>query len=629
MSKREWLNFVDRLIKENEGEVIGVRARGSRFQYAPLESAEELRLDYDVTILPPKKYLLPTHEDLMTFDISKPFEVLANIDEGKRILLGVHPYDVLAIQQMDEIYLGTHRDEHYDARRKNTIIIASDILNVSERSFAGSLGTHVVETGFDLLVTDLGDTVAVTIGSEEGKRLLDTHSETREATLEEKKHVKRLRKELPSRYARKLKVDKYMWQKLLEENYDHPIWEENSKKCLQCGSCTLVCPTCFCYDVDDVMSLNLKEGRRVRTWDGCLLRDFTRVAGGEIFRENIKDRYRHRYYRKGLYLPMRNGFVACVGCGRCATQCLPDIADPCEIMNTLASFSMHEKVNFPIPDVKVAGVEEGLLIPEPATILRKERQTDMETLYEIRPDSGRRLEYRPGQFVEVSIFGVGEAPISIASSPGRDTFELLVRRIGHVTTKLDTMKVGEKIGIRGPFGNGFDVSGIAGRDILFISGGCGLAPTRSLIEYVLENRGDFGKVTILYGCKEPGAVLFGNDLQEWSRKNDVLVKKTVDQCGEGECWDGEVGLITTLIPPLDFDPERTISIVVGPPVMYKFVISELKKKEVPDENIVVSLERRMKCGVGKCGHCQMNGIYVCLEGPVFRYTDVKDMPEAF
>ncbi len=628
MSKELWKRFLDRMIQEDEKEVIGVKAKGPRYVFGPLESSEDLRLDYDVTILPPKKQLLPPNEELMTYDISKPFDVNASREERGKILVGVHPYDVLAIHQMDEIYLGTHVDDNYESRRKNTLIIASDILNVPERSFAGSLGTHVVESGYDLLVTDIGNSIVINVGSEKGQELLDSYGTTRDAEPKEIEAVKRLREELPDRYERKLKVDKYEWERLLSENYEHPIWEENSKKCLTCGSCTLVCPTCFCYDVQDVVKLNLKDGKRERTWDGCLLRDFTAVAGGEVFRESPRDRYRHRYYRKGMYLPMRNGFVACVGCGRCATQCLPDIADPLEVMNVLASHSMNEKKEIPIPDVKQKGIAEDLLIPKPATIVRKENQTDLETLYEIELDSGEELGHRPGQFVEVSIFGVGEAPISISSSPGGGTFELLVRRIGDLTTKLETLNPGDKLGIRGPFGNGFDVRELEGKDLLFISGGCGLAPTRSLIEYVFEHREDFGKVNILYGCKEPDAILFNDDLNRWHEQNNTVLKTTVDGCPEGQCWDGNVGVITTLIPQVEFDPDNTIGIIVGPPVMYRFVIKELKARNVPDDNIMVSLERRMKCGVGKCGHCQINGIYVCLEGPVFKYKDVKDVPEA-
>jgi len=152
-----WKAFVDRLIEEPQLDVIGVKEKGSRFVFAPLENANELRLDYDVTVLPPKKELLPPNEDLLVFDISKPFDVLAAHDEQKKVLIGVHPYDLIAINMMDEIYLGAHVDDHYEVRRRNTLIIASDIINIPPKAFCGSLGTHVVEKGFDLLVTQLDD----------------------------------------------------------------------------------------------------------------------------------------------------------------------------------------------------------------------------------------------------------------------------------------------------------------------------------------------------------------------------------------------------------------------------------------------------------------------------------------
>ena len=191
------------------------------------------------------------------------------------------------------------------------------------------------------------------------------------------------------------------------------------------------------------------------------------------------------------------------------------------------------------------------------------------------------------------------------------------------------MGVGDKVGIRGPFGNGFNIEELQGRNLLFIGGGFGLAPLRSLINYSLENRSDFKHITLLYGCKDPSALLFTNDLECWGCMEDVDFKMTVDECWSDDSWEGNVGVITTLIPDLDIDPDTTMAIVVGPPVMYKYVLRELKQKGMPDENIIVSLERRMKCGVGKCGHCQINGVYVCLEGPVFNYADIKDLPEAF
>jgi NAD(P)H-flavin reductase len=152
---------------------------------------------------------------------------------------------------------------------------------------------------------------------------------------------------------------------------------------------------------------------------------------------------------------------------------------------------------------------------------------------------------------------------------------------------------------------------------------------RSLINYVLDHRADFGKVIILYGCKEPRELLFRDEVAGWSTRGDLLHKKTVDRCPPGVDWDGEVGVITTLIPRVHFNASTTTAIVVGPPVMYKFVLTELLKLGMPERQIIVSLERRMKCGVGTCGHCQMHGVYVCKEGPVFNYTEIKDLPEAF
>ncbi|MBM9520357.1 4Fe-4S dicluster domain-containing protein [Desulforhopalus vacuolatus] len=631
MTRGQWFSFTDSLIQDNTRDIIGVQSKGKRFHFALLENAHDLRLDHDVTLLPPKKFLLPTHEELIRFDISRPFEVSSSKPDRAQILIGVHPYDVIAIQQLDAVYQNPPVDDIYAARRKNTLIIASDILTIASRSFAGSLGNHVVTSGYDLLVTDLGDIVVIDEGTSAGRELLKSFGECREALTPEIERVTQLRAELPGRYRHKLKVDKWQWTELLLNNSTHPLWEKNARKCLSCGTCTLVCPTCFCYDVDDVMDINMKEGTRVRTWDSCLLRDFTLIGSGEIFRQAPVDRYRHRFYRKGVYLPQRFGFVACVGCGRCATQCLSDIADPLNVMNTLAASSVETRLDLPIPHKKPHHLQGPIFLPKSATIIRREKMTQTDTFYEIELDSRKPLGHQPGQFVEVSIFGMGEAPISVASAPepGRNSFDLLVRSVGNVTTHLQSLTVGDKIGIRGPFGNGFDAASLRKRDLMFIAGGCGMAPMRSLVKYVLAHRSEFGEVSLLYGCKDPDSILFNADLNVWKTRTDIVQKFTVDDCPAGASWDGNIGVITDLIPLIDFDPGKTTAIIVGPPVMYRFVIKNLKDRGMPDDNIIVSLERRMKCGVGKCGHCQINGVYVCLEGPVFNYADIKDLPEAF
>jgi sulfite reductase subunit B len=636
ISKKELMSFVDNLIKQNSYETVGVKSKGERYVFDILENSAELRLDYDVTILPPKKYFLPQYEKLMDFNLEKPFDVKENDDEKSRIIIGIHPYDIIALEQADKVYLDSQKDDFYEKRRDNTIIIGVDIQKVSDRSFAGSMGTNVTETGFDLMLTNLGDIYAVTIGSKKGENLLNKYAKTNDAAESDIKKIQQVRKDIASRYKKEAKVDKEDWSSLLVANYDNSIWEERSDKCLECSSCIMVCPTCYCYDVRDEVSLNLKTGERIRTWDGCLLRDFTKIGSGEVFREDIKDRYRHRFFRKGNYLSERYNFIACVGCGRCSTACLPDIADPCDIINDLSLFGGSGDTDkfFLKHDTKVDETET-IHIPRKATIKRIEKLTETETFFEIELDDKKPLNHKPGQFVEVSIFGIGEAPISVSSAPNKNSsFELVVRRVGNVTGRLFKMKAGDKLGIRGPFGKGFDPTLFEKKHLLLASGGLGIVPMRSLINYVLnkENRKKFKDITILYGAKQPSEALFMDEVEEWKKFPDVRCEITVDQCAEGECWNGCVGLITALFPTIKldkFDSQDTIAVVVGPPVMYKFVIKCLQTLGIPDENIFVSLERRMKCGVGKCGHCQINGIYVCKEGPVFNYAEIKDLPEAF
>jgi sulfite reductase subunit B len=269
---------------------------------------------------------------------------------------------------------------------------------------------------------------------------------------------------------------------------------------------------------------------------------------------------------------------------------------------------------------------ESLYQPRLARLNKISSLTTTEKLFEISFDDGKSLGHEPGQFVEVSVFGVGEAPISVSSSPTRSkgTFELVIRRVGNVTSALHNMKESAKIGIRGPFGTHFPYKELEGYDLLFVAGGIGLVPARSFINYAIDNSKKYGKITILFGSKSPSERLFTNEMGEWREKAGFY--ETVDRADE--TWKGNVGVITTLFSKISINVRKTACIIVGPPIMYKFVLMECKKKEMPDSNIFMSLERRMKCGVGKCGHCQMDGVYVCQKGPVFRYSDIKGLKEA-
>jgi len=265
--------------------------------------------------------------------------------------------------------------------------------------------------------------------------------------------------------------------------------------------------------------------------------------------------------------------------------------------------------------------------PHIAELTRVQPLAEREKIFEFKFKDGKALGHKPGQFVEISLFGIGEMPISISSSPtSNGSFELVIRNVGNVSNAVHSLTEGAMVGIRGPFGNGFPMESLRGKDILIIAGGIGLFPLRSLINYILDKRDEFGRLTLLSGCRTPGERMFVSELEEWCKRLDCEVLETVDR-GD-DCWRGNVGVVTTLFSKVDIDPKNTFAITVGPPVMYKYVVAECKKKDLPDEQILLSLERRMKCGVGKCGHCQINGVYVCQEGPVFTYAQIKKLKEA-
>ncbi len=275
-------------------------------------------------------------------------------------------------------------------------------------------------------------------------------------------------------------------------------------------------------------------------------------------------------------------------------------------------------------------VEKGAKAPSPyvprmARITEAAQMTETERFFRLKME-GEPLRYEPGQFVGVTVFGVGEAPISICSSPTQgEEFELTVRTIGMVTSKLMACKAGDRVGIRGPFGNRFDYEAMKGQDLLVVGAGLGLAPTRSLIRYALDKRRDFGKVIILIGAREPKWLLFRSEIEAWTKRSDVQTLVTVDRADKD--WKGKVGVVTRLFSELELDPAQTWAVVVGPPIMFKFTVLEALAEGIPEHRIICSLERHMKCGVGKCGHCQIRGVYVCREGPVFTYEQVKKLRE--
>jgi ferredoxin len=326
--------FVNKLIN-SEVEVVGAKRKDDKYAFAKLADASELCLDYDLALYPPKSYLLPPKETLIKFELAEEPKVESVIEAKPTILFGVHPYDIKAIELLDVAFSGSNPDINYLSRRAKITIIGVDCLNPNLNSFCASLGTATSDTGFDLMLTDIGASYVVAIGSSEGEELLGRYAATREATQLELAQRDEERHKALAKYKVTLDVSAEELPKLLEKSWDSPVFKEKSEKCLSCGSCVMVCPTCFCFDVQDDVALSLKQGERYRQWDGCMLVDFALVAGGENFRNDSESRFRHRMYRKGKYVWERYGKLGCVGCGRCASACLAEIASPAETFNTL------------------------------------------------------------------------------------------------------------------------------------------------------------------------------------------------------------------------------------------------------------------------------------------------------
>jgi len=229
--------------------------------------------------------------------------------------------------------------------------------------------------------------------------------------------------------------------------------------------------------------------------------------------------------------------------------------------------------------------------------------------------------FNPGEFILITVFGIGEAPFSFSSSPfNKNYFEITVRKVGNVTNALFNLKKGDFIGVRGPYGNGYPIDELENKNVVIISGGCGLAPLKSVIEYLLDKNSN--KITMLYGAKTPKDILYKKEIAKWKKKFKVYL--IVDKASKN--WKGEVGVVTKLINKIR-DFKKSAFCICGPPIMIKFTINALLEKNVEEENIFVSLERKMQCGLGLCCHCNINDIYVCKNGPVFRYIDIKDLSE--
>ena len=264
-------------------------------------------------------------------------------------------------------------------------------------------------------------------------------------------------------------------------------------------------------------------------------------------------------------------------------------------------------------------------LPRVYSLRNSEQETYDTWTFEFESKSGHDgFFFEPGQFNMVYGFGVGEVPISISGDPAKpERLVHTVRSVGEVTEALCNLRKADEVMIRGPYGTHWPVEEAVGNDVVIVTGGVGLPPLRPAIYHLLSNREKYGRIVLLYGARTPQDMVYTTELKRWRARFDVDVETTVDTAKPG--WHGNVGVVTTLIPRASFDPLHTRAFICGPEIMTRFTVPELQKRGVTTENIFVSLERNMKCGVGLCGHCQLGSVFVCKDGPVFRYDRVQPL----
>ena len=315
----------------SEYQIAGITKKEGKVLFDIVESSQDLELEYFPTVLSPKKFFFPQEEVFLEYTANG--EVNPKIEATPLVLFGIHPCEANAIKIMDEAFSESHGDPNYLAKRDASVVICLDCNEIcDDDAFCYKVNSQYAEAGFDLMLHDLGDDYAVTIQTEKGEKFVENYLATKDVDRAAFENFKLSKVKTFSKYTPFRELEKL--PEVFEANKDHAIWKEEGDRCLSCGSCIMVCPTCYCFDVADELALNLKAGERIRRWDACMLSNFARVSGGENFREHAEDRLKHRIYRKFDYLMTKHGQSVCVGCGRCVRACLAEIS-PKKIVQVL------------------------------------------------------------------------------------------------------------------------------------------------------------------------------------------------------------------------------------------------------------------------------------------------------
>ncbi len=566
-----------------------------------------------------KKYLFPARETLHRATFDKAANLWRQSDDNAvaTAFIGVRACDLAAIGIQDRVFSGGEIvDQGYSKRRRASFIVAVNCLQAGDLCFCDSMGTGPEATaGYDICLTEFDHTFLLQAGSRRGEQLLAQLPVTAAAAHERDKLTAGLA-QCRGQMGRRLDTDKLPG--LLFANLEHSRWDEVAQRCLACGNCTLACPTCFCYSVDEVADLGGQPAQRERSWDSCFSQQHSQINGA-TFQPAIKDRYRQWLTHKLASWQSQFGTSGCVGCGRCIAWCPVgiDLTEEVAAIRNNASEPLSMPAYRPAAGAGSSGPFATLFAAAEAPVVAVTAETaDTATLALKMPQAYR---YRPGQFNMLSLPGIGEVPISISGErPG--IVEHTIRSVGKVSAALSKLQANTAVGFRGPYGSAWPLAQCRDRPVSIIAGGIGLAPLRGVIRTLAaQQRQSEHPLRLFYGARRADALLFTRELSQW-RRSGLRVAVAVDRHTPG--WSGNVGTVTTLLRRKDM-PARGLYLVCGPEVMMLAVVRLLRQAQVPAENIYLSLERNMKCAAGHCGRCQYGPYFVCRDGPVFSYDRLQ------
>jgi len=650
--------------------IAPVQAQNGEIEYAVLAAAKAApsALGVGLPRISPKAAWFPRSEPILhikrngrQFAISDPDLAL-----GPTVILGARPCDAAAPQIMAPLFGWDYRDAFFEKRLASLVFVVVACREpVDEACFCTSVNVDPAGEGLgDVLLTEMEDgTFLAEARTEKGEQLLALATKRRsdEATKGAADAVagarEKARRSVPKRF------DAESVREALRRRFDDPVWAEMAKSCLACGTCAFVCPTCHCFDIQDEGTG--REGLRQKNWDACAFPLFTLHTSGHNPRPNQGSRWRQRLSHKFHYYPEKFRQVLCTGCGRCMRLCpagMDMLADLVEIEKQDGSRAevadLPETTGGPVPGILASTADSSPNIYRPYMMRIadvRDETPDVRTLKLAFADEkeGQKFDFRVGQFGLYSALGEGEATFCIASASTRKGYiECTFRQAGRVTRALRRLNAGDTMGFRGPYGNSFPVEAWKGNDLVFIAGGIALPPMRSVIQYCLDNREDYGDIIIIYGARTWSDHVYKQELAEWEKRPDVKLWLCIDwkagpdgllEESADEGWRPlnlkdpgasvldvahrrYTGFVPHLVEAVKPSPANRIAVLCGPPIMIKLGLASLKKLGFKSEDVFTTLENRMKCGVGKCGRCNVGPVYICKEGPVFTAKQVEAMP---